>query len=388
MKRVLKCSAMSRKRLLRIALTVPPLLTAVVGVVLLWPKPSVPVSVVRPQMGLVEEIVSGTTVGSVEAQRSASICAETSGRVIQISVREGPVKKDQEVIRVDSSEIQSERVKIQAEISVSRDERLRAVLAKERAQDLLKRQETLDPSIRIDQEYERIKKDFAIATKDVEIAEGRIRTLEAALGLLETRLRKTEVRSPFDGIVTKLHVEEGDTVVPGRLAFSVVSTGPLRVRVQIDEVDMGKLRLGCPARVRFDAYDQRQFAGSVVEILPAAATDAKYNRTVDVKVEVPEMPPNIVVGMSAHVEIITRTQDGVLRLPNQVVREDHRNRMEFVYVVMEGRARRRAIRSGLSNWEYREILEGLTPEDRVIVPVIAEEAGTVEDGTRVSADER
>jgi HlyD family secretion protein len=339
------------------------------------------VRVHRPETGRVEEIVTSNSVGTVEPEKTAGVAAEISGKILRIPVRQGPVTAGQAVVELDTKDLDAEREVTVREIATSRARLAQAAVQKRKVSEDLERYRKVDVP---KGDVERLERDLEIAAKAEEILSQSILTLEAQLGVIELRTRKAKVAAPFDGIVVKLHGEEGESVVPGKLLFTLHSAGPLLVRAPLDEVDMGRLSLGLPVRVTFDAYRGEKFAGEICEITPAASADQNNNRTVDIKIRVPKMPGNVKAGMSANIEVVIRWHDPVLRIPTHLVRDDREGRGKFVFVAENGRAVRRAVTAGYSNWEVTEISEGLGPSDAVIVPLRDESEGTVKDGARVS----
>lgn len=100
-------------------------------------------------------------------------------------------------------------------------------------------------------------------------AEAVVALAEAGLREARARLAKTEIVSPIDGVVLRRDVRAGETVspeIPGTTLFIVADVSRLRVRVEVDERDVGRLRLGQHAWVTAAAYRHRRFAGRVVQI--------------------------------------------------------------------------------------------------------------------------
>jgi HlyD family secretion protein len=339
------------------------------------------VRVHRPALGRVEEIVTSNSVGTVEPAKTAVVAAEISGKILRIPVRQGRVNAGQPVVELDTEDLDAEREVTAREIATSRVRLAQAAVQRKKVSEELERYRQVDVP---KGDVERLERDLEIAAKAEEILVQSIQTLEAQRGVIELRIRKAKVAAPFDGIVVKLHSEEGESVVPGKPLFTLHSAGPLLVRAPLDEVDLGRLELGLPVRVTFDAYRGEKFAGEVCEITPAASADQHNNRTVDIKIRVPKMPENVKAGMSANIEVIVRWHEPVLHIPTHLVRDDREGRGKFVFVAENGRAVRRAVTPGYSNWEVTEISGGLAPSDAVIVPLRDETEGTVKDGTRVS----
>lgn len=334
----------------------------------------------HPSRGRVEEIVTSNSVGSVEPVKNATVSSEILGRIQTIHVRQGDVKRGQVIFDLDSRDLEAEREVIRRDIETSRLRIEQAALRKKKVWEDLERLKKVDvPKGDVD----RLERDLEIAKKDEEIAVLAIRTLEAQLEVLSLKLGKTKVAAPFDGVVTKLLSEEGESVTPGRPLFQIHSAGELLIRAPIDEVDLGRLSLGQPVRLTFDAYEGEKFEGVLHEIMPAASMDQKNNRTVDVKIRVPKMPRNIYANMSANIEIILRGHDDVLFVPTHLIHEDRNRNEKYVFVVENGVARKRPVKTGFTNWDTSEITAGLTGEDTLVIPLQFQNEAPVTDGVKV-----
>ncbi|MBI2931999.1 MAG: efflux RND transporter periplasmic adaptor subunit [Planctomycetes bacterium] len=320
------------------------------------------VSTVRLRTGPVEELISATSAGTVEADRTAVVAAEISGRIRSIHIRQGPAKAHTAIFELDDTDLRTERRLTEVGIETSKLRREQARLQREKLEaDLARWRGTDTPLERLEQ----LDKEIAIARKDEEIADARLRELDASLALVDLRLGKTRVTAPADGTVARLHAEEGEFVTTGRALFTFIS-GDIFLRAPIDEVDMGRLPDKAEARVHFDAYPNRSFEADVVEVMPVASADEKNNRTVDVKVRVRRLPPNVLPGMSARVEIVAGRVAQSRYLPTNVIHDNHDNGTRYVYLVEGEFARRRQIKTGRWNWDVTEVLDGLAEGDEII----------------------
>lgn len=354
----------------------------VVALVLTNGKKPVRVQIVRAQYGRVEEIVTANSVGTVEAQMTATVSAEISGKVVKIAVRPGTAEgsratTDAPVICIDPEDILAEERVTLSDIAT---QELRSKQAELRREKLQQEYERLSRTDEAQQKLDQLKKEIEIARTDEQIAVSSIRTLQAQLEVIKRKKTKTHVPAPFKGIVSKLHVELGELVTPGKPLFTVLSDGSLLVRAPLDEVDKARVTRDKRGRVTFDGYKQR-FEGSIREIQDTASTDQKNNRTIDIKILLDSMPETICTGMSAHVEIVVASKDRGLFLPTHLVHEERGGGARFVLVAQDGRARKRPVKTGLSNWETTEILDGITENDAVVNPLRLEEDRTIEDGT-------
>jgi HlyD family secretion protein len=334
----------------------------------------------HPARGRVEEIVTSNSVGSVEPIKNAIVSSEIVGRIQTIHVRQGEVKQGQIVFELDSRDLEAEREVTRRDIETARARIEQAALRKKKVSEDLARLKDVDVP---KGDVQRLERDLEIARKDEEIAGLEIRRLEAQLKVLDLKLEKTKIAAPFDGVVTKLLSEEGESLTPGKSLFQIYSAGELLIRAPIDEVDMGRLSLGLPARLTFDAYEGERFDGVLHEIMPAASMDQKNNRTVDVKIRVPKMPRNIFANMSANIEILVRAHDDVLHVPTHLVHEDKNRNDKYVFVAEQGIARKRLVKTAFSNWDMTEVTSGIAPSDTLVVPLQFQDEPPVTDGAKV-----
>jgi len=137
------------------------------------------------------------------------------------------------------------------------------------------------------------------------------------------------------------------------------------VTAPIDEVDAPAIRLQMPARISVDAFPGRRFDAHVRRIAPYVLDIEKQARTVDVEVEFndPRQTGTLLVGYSADVEIVLDSKSGVLRVPTAAIQEGAR----VLVFGAEDRLEQRTIETGLSNWEYTEVINGLGEGDRVVL---------------------
>ena len=131
----------------------------------------------------------------------------------------------------------------------------------------------------------------------------------------------------------------------------------------IDEVDIGRLTPGLPARVQLDPYPKLTWQGRLSRVSPIVNDLKEQNRTLDVEVDLaPDSSlPRPKPGTSADVEIILDAHEDVLRVPTFAVIEGKR-----VLLAQNGKAVAREVKTGLHNWDWTEIRDGLKEGDVVI----------------------
>jgi len=109
------------------------------------------------------------------------------------------------------------------------------------------------------QNLDQAKRDLDAATARREVALAGVRRLDATVD-------KTEIRSPIDGVVVTRLVDTGETVKEGQLLFTVADLSKVRVEVEVDEFDAGRIRLGDPVTLTAEGYERQSWKGHVEEI--------------------------------------------------------------------------------------------------------------------------
>jgi membrane fusion protein, multidrug efflux system len=160
------------------------------------------------------------------------------------------------------------------------------------------------------------------------------------------------VRTPFAGRVASLNVVEGQLVRQGDELMTLVDLDPVRVEAQVLEGELAHLAPGARARVRFSAFSDEEFLGTVETINPLVD---EQTRTARVTVLVPNRAGRILPGMYARVEVEARRIPDRILVPRSAILERDRRTMLFVYE--DGRAKWRYVTTGLENEEFVEIRE-------------------------------
>jgi HlyD family secretion protein len=165
--------------------------------------------------------------------------------------------------------------------------------------------------------------DLAIAEAQLETALATLDQREAALHSARIDLERTVIRSPIDGLVIERAIEVGQTVAASMAApvlFQIAQDlTQVQINAQVDEADIGQIRIGNHVTFKVDAYPDQPFDGVVAQIrLAPVERDNVVTYTVVIRAENPrgEMLP----GMTASLEIVTGVREDVLALPNQALR--------------------------------------------------------------------
>jgi len=350
------------------------------------------VEVVEVERGTVEYTVTNSKAGTVETRRRARLSPEIGGRVVSLPHREGArVKKGDVLLRLDDSTQQAELARARRELASAEAEHRRACLAAELAEREYQRNRKLAADgIITDSLLDQLESAAQTGAATCEAAAAAVETAQAAVAVIENELRKTVLTAPFDGVVAELSIELGEWTTPSPPALPVppvidlLDSRATYISAPMDEVDSARIRPGQPARVTIDSYPDQSFAGTVSRVAPYVLDVEAQNRTVEIEVELEdrELATGLLPGTSADVEVILDVHRDALRLPTPTLLPGN-----AVLVVEDGVLVRREIETGLRNWDYTEILDGLAPGDRVVSSLDREEVRAGAEVEVVRSDE-
>jgi HlyD family secretion protein len=295
--------------------------------------------------------LKNSQAATVRSRLRTRVGTKVIGWVDRLPHREGStVKKGEVLVSLDKTTAQRELVLADANVASARAEAVLAVKELERARRLR------GSNLVSENELEK-----AVAAADRSTANEA--AAEAKLKLARQVHADLDIRAPFSGVVAELMVELGESIIPGQPVIELLLPDSLYVSTELDEVDIGRVENGLPARVRFDPYPDIELPGTVVRVAPYISDVLEQNRTLEVEVEFrqDEGDPHPRPGTSADVEIILNRKDDVLRVPTFAVIEGN-----HVLVVDGDKAKSREIEIGLRNWDYTEVISGLEDGEVVI----------------------
>jgi len=200
-----------------------------------------------------------------------------------------------------------------------------------------------------------------------QLADAQLRQVELNLELARTRLDRAELTAPFAGTVSEVNIVAGQAAAAGlQPAIVLADLTAFHIDVGVDEIDVGRLTGGQAAQISVDALPSLPVTGFVDRIAPTARESAGVvSYIVTISIDPTDAP--IRAGMSAIVEIITDTRDGVLVVPNRFIRIDRNTGRAYVNVKRGDRVVEVEIVTGLRNDSESEVVQGLSEGDTVII---------------------
>jgi RND family efflux transporter MFP subunit len=285
-------------------------------------------------------------VGTVRSKQRAVIEAKVSGRLVQYLAAPGQLVKSGELLaELDVQEIRARR------------EQAKALL--DQAQRDLARQEQLITN-------------KATSQQELDAASARAKVAVAGLSEAETMLGYARVTAPFDGVVTRKLADVGDLAMPGKPLLEIEAPTVLRFETDLPESLLNRIKLGATLAITIPSLP-KPLTASVAEISPVA--DA-LSRTFLVKLDLPDAA-GLRPGQFGRVAVPV-AESQLLLVPRQAVLR--RGQIEAVFVVRDGRAALRLVKTGKLLGEKLEVLSGLEPGD----PVVTGDAALLTDGQSVT----
>lgn len=311
------------------------------------PERGRPVAVAAVERGALEALVEA--VGEARPVRDAGLSAEGVGRVEWIA-EEGARLRAGEVV----ARLSADRSGAASEAAEARRAQAEAELA-QRLRDLERAERLLAAGVASRQEAE-------AARTAAEAAEAAAAAARAAAREAASADADRTVRAPFDGVLLEKRVERGEVVAPGAPVARFGDISVLEVAAFVGEADAVRIREDARAVVRFDARPDEAHAGSVHRIDRALAPGA---RTAEAVVRLANPDGRLPAGLLARVRITAERHAEALSIPLEALRTGPDG--DAVWTAEAGRARRRAVRTGLRGAEAVEVLEGLAAGESVVV---------------------
>ncbi len=351
-----------------------------------------------------------TATGRIQPVTQVNISADVSAKITRLAVEEGSwVEKGQLLLELDRERLAAEVESSEANLRVSQAQ---ARVAEENlakvTKDLERVQSLFDQSLE-----SRAALDAAAATTEVERARHRssldgVEQSRAALKQVRDALSKTTIFAPMAGTVSRLEKEVGEIALGSQFQEDIILvlsnlTG-MEALVDVDENDIVQIALGDEATIEVDALPGQTFAGLVTEIANSAKTAAEgtadQKTEFEIKVAITVPGSQLRPGMTASADIVTEVRESALgvpiqcvavRTPDQLLAKEGKDKkngkngpdsgaqpapaftpdkdgfVQVVFVVADGVARAKQVKTGIQSDSHIELLEGVDAGEQVVV---------------------
>lgn len=350
-----------------------------------------PVTTHTAATGEVRGEVMGT--GTLEARVKTTISPRIQERLAEVIVDQGDaVKSGQLLARLDDAETKQQVAIAEASLAaaratverVSADEARSQAVLKQAQQDHQRSIQLLAGKIAAQADFDKTAEALHVAEADLKRsraviveAQSQVFTAEKNLLYRGEQMAFTEVRSPYDGLVTRRDRDPGGIVVPGSSILQLVATNEIWVSAWVDETAMTGLKVDQPARVVFRSESSKNYVGEVARLGREADRETR-EFVIDVRVK--ELPVSWTIGQRAEVFIETGHKSGVVMIPQPYVL--WRNGKPGVFVNDHGKARWRDVTPGIRGLKDLEVTKGLSAGEQIVKPLAGQKLPLAE-GQRI-----
>jgi HlyD family secretion protein len=350
-----------------------------------------------------ERVVSAlTTNGKVEPVEWGSARAETAGIVRRTMVERGQkVPSGAALVEISPAALESELAAAEARVTQARAEletlerggrsaelaSIRSSLETAR-QELAAAQRELEINERLEakkavtgqevtaarERVERAKlqiegleqrREALVSPPDRSAAEAKLQEAQAAVRASRQRIAMTVVRAPVGGTVFEFDLRPGVYLNPGDLVANIGELETVRVIVYVDEPDLGRVEVGMPVTITWDAMPGRQWTGSV-EHKPTQVITLGTRQVGEVSCIIANPDLDLLPGTNVNAEIRSKVVENALAIPNSALRrEDGRT---GVFVLEDGRIEWRDVKLGVTSVVRAQVTEGLRDGDSIALP--------------------
>lgn len=286
--------------------------------------------------------------GKVSSGEEVDLKFQTSGQLAWVGVKEGEsVKQWQAIAQLDTRELQK-----------TLDKYLR---------DYAKERNDFEEERRIT--YQKLQIEEALTDTVKRILEKNQWDLEKAVldvELKDLALKFSLLTTPISGIVTRVDTPAaGINITPATAVFQIANPDQMIFRANIDEADIAGIRVGLQSKITLDAYPNEVFEGLVTQVGFASVSTSGGGTAFPVKISLPKNDKlKFKIGLSGDVEIITESKENILVIPQDSFR-DKAGKI-YIWLIKNGKATKQEIKTGLSNNDLTEVLEGLKEGDTIV----------------------
>lgn len=352
--------------------------------------------------------------GSVEPISSVNISPKTTGKLVALYVEQGDrVEATQLLARMDSADFAAELAQAKAELAQAEAEYAKILngnrpetIARAKSQ-VLSAQAQVNLNAQRLEKYRFLSQEGAIAKltleeyisedktaraslaeaqeqlrelqngsrlEDVAQFKARVAAAKAKVTLAETRLKDTDIRAPFDGIISQKYASIGSIVTPNVSASSTSSAtstsilsiaSELEVNINVSEANIANIKLNQRVKIIADAYPHRTFEGKVKQIAPEAIEENNVT-SFEVKVKLITGRSELRSGMNVDAVFVGKTIENALTVPTVAITT---NQGEIGVMVADDRqlAQFKPVKVGFSQNGQTQIVQGLNSGDRVFI---------------------
>jgi RND family efflux transporter MFP subunit len=274
-------------------------------------------------------------MGTFEPNRQNSIGSDASGKIVQISVKEGDyVTAGQVLAKVDNEYLLLQLQNLEV---------------------------TIEGQKKDDERYTTLSASQAIPEVQAEKNKLALESLEIQKKQLQKQINSATIKAPFSGVITKKFIDLGSVVGPGVPLFEITDVSSLKLTVYVPEAEIMKFTKSQKVNVSADIYTGRTFDGTITNI--AVQADKSHNFAVQVTVS--NSDKALMSGMYGNMSVNNQESKDALAIPRSALIGSTQNPQ--VYVIKNGKAMLTSFQAGISDGTHIEVARGIEKNDRIVI---------------------
>lgn len=374
-------------------------------------KKSTPVEYIVPQRRTIIQTI--TANGRIQPEKVVKISPEVSGEIIELPVIEGQrVKKGNLLCRIKPDSYVSIKEQTAASMQAAKAQAAQAnANYLQQKMNFERMQKLFNDSAISSADFERAQTELKIAENQLRGARYSVANAEASLREADQNLSKTTIYAPHDATISLLSVELGERVVgtaqmAGTELMRLANLERMEAWVEVSESDIIGVHLADTAIVHVDSYPDTTFRGVVTHIANTAIGTTSKDQVTSFEVRIRLLPESygylvkgvgespFKPGMSVSVDIQSQTVHNALAVPIECVtmwrekdkeKDAKKQRQEVVFAAYGDTAKMLAVRTGVQDKQYIQIVDGITDSTRVISSPYSAISKTLSNGDKINA---
>ncbi|MBI1912356.1 MAG: efflux RND transporter periplasmic adaptor subunit [Deltaproteobacteria bacterium] len=316
-----------------------------------------------------EVVANGTVTPEIEV----AVKSKAGGEITNFPFNEGDIiKKGQVIVKLDPRTERARANQAEANLLIAKAKLEKAKISQKDSEIKLTRNKKLfEDGIISRQELDDSEITFEKSRSDVKLAEAELIQTKEALNEANERFDDTQIKAPFTGTILKKSVDVGQVISStlssaseGTQIFSMANLDKIFVNAQVDEVDIGRVKVGQAADIAIDSIPNKIFEGRVERISPKG----KIERTVtifEVVIMITDKDKGLLrPGMTSDVKILTELIKDVVLVPNEALKV--KEKKTGVYTMKAGQPEFIQLKTGETDGIKTVVAEGIEPGTEVV----------------------
>jgi HlyD family secretion protein len=337
-----------------------------------------------------EKVVRGdivatvTATGTVNAVTTVLVGTQVSGTIKNIYVDfNSPVKKGQVIAVIDPTTFEAQVAQARANLLSAKAnlEKSEATLV-DAKRTMDRNKELLSKNLIAKSDLDTAETNYETSKAQVSASKSQVAQTEAALNITVTNLGYAKILSPVDGVVISRNVDIGQTVAASFQTPTLFTIAQdltkMQIDTNVDEADIGNIKVGLDVEFTVDAYPDVTFKGIVSQVRNSP-TIVQNVVTYDVVIKVDNPDLKLKPGMTANVSIVLIGIKNILKIPNAALRfspavkdkgrtqGQQKGKGLGVWVLENGNAKRVPVKTGISDGNYTELVSGGISEGQELI---------------------